>query len=134
MTSTLSVWRTLRTEGEYRYHIQLIRHLEHANMCNGLELRFWININPIWYVIFISSTRPTQGEHERRTIRARSINNSAVLRKFTSSLVTRVTKCIQADGGHIEQFACVLNGQSVTVHLISYLNKCTMFLPPSQFI
>jgi len=36
---------------------------------------------------------------------ARSINNAAVLRKVTSSVVTRVRKCIQADGGHFEQFA-----------------------------
>jgi hypothetical protein len=36
---------------------------------------------------------------------ARSINNVAVLRKVTSSLVTRFIKCIQADGGHLEQFA-----------------------------
>jgi hypothetical protein len=33
---------------------------------------------------------------------ARNINNAAVLRKVTSSLVTRVGKCIQADGGHFE--------------------------------
>jgi len=33
---------------------------------------------------------------------ARSINNAAVLRKVTSSLATRVRKCIQADGGHFE--------------------------------
>jgi hypothetical protein len=36
---------------------------------------------------------------------ARSVNNAAVLRKVTSSLVTRVRKCIQAEGGHFEQFA-----------------------------
>jgi len=36
---------------------------------------------------------------------ARSINNSAVLRKVTCPLVTRVRKCIQADGGHLEQLA-----------------------------
>jgi len=36
---------------------------------------------------------------------ARSINNAALLRKVTSSLVTRVRKCIQADGGHLAQFA-----------------------------
>jgi len=36
---------------------------------------------------------------------ARSINNAAMLRNVTSSLVTRVRKCIQADGGHFEQFA-----------------------------
>jgi len=36
---------------------------------------------------------------------ARSINKAAVLRKSTSSLVTRVRKCIQAEGRHFEQFA-----------------------------
>jgi hypothetical protein len=36
---------------------------------------------------------------------ARNINNAAVLRKVTGSLVTQVRKCIQADGGHFEQFA-----------------------------
>jgi len=33
---------------------------------------------------------------------ARNINNAAVPRKVTSSVVTRVRKCIQADGGHFE--------------------------------
>jgi hypothetical protein len=36
---------------------------------------------------------------------ARSIKNAALLRKFTSSLDTRVRKCIPAEGGHFEQFA-----------------------------
>jgi hypothetical protein len=36
---------------------------------------------------------------------ARSINNAAVLRKFTRSLATLVRKCIEADRGHFEQFA-----------------------------
>jgi hypothetical protein len=36
---------------------------------------------------------------------ARSINNAAMLRKVTSSLVTRVRIFIQEDGGHFEQFA-----------------------------
>jgi hypothetical protein len=36
---------------------------------------------------------------------ARSINNASVLHKVTNSLVTRVIKCIQADGGHFEQLA-----------------------------
>ena len=36
---------------------------------------------------------------------ARSIINAAVFRKVTSFLVTRVLKCIQADGGHFEQCA-----------------------------
>jgi hypothetical protein len=48
---------------------------------------------------------------------ARIINNAAVLLKVTSSVVTLVRKCIQADGGHFEQFSGVLNGDSVTVHL-----------------
>jgi len=34
---------------------------------------------------------------------AGSINNAAVLHKFTSSLVTRFRKGIQADGGHFEK-------------------------------
>jgi len=33
---------------------------------------------------------------------ARSINNAAVLREVTSSLVTRVRKCMETDGGHFE--------------------------------
>ena len=48
---------------------------------------------------------------------ARSINNTAMLHRVTSSLVTQVRKCIQADGGHVEQFAWMLNGKTVTVHL-----------------
>jgi len=59
---------------------------------------------------------------------ARSINNAAVLCKITSSLFTQVRKFIQADGGHFEQLASVLKGESVTVHLTTYLNKCTMLL------
>jgi len=61
---------------------------------------------------------------------ARSINNAAVFRKVTSSLVTRVRKCIPADGGHFEQFALVLNGEYVTVQSTTYLNKYTMLLFP----
>ena len=48
---------------------------------------------------------------------ARNINNAAVLRKVTSSLVTRDRKCVQADGGHFEQLAWLLNSKSVTLHL-----------------
>jgi len=36
---------------------------------------------------------------------ARCIQNAAVFRKVTSSLLPRVRKCIQAEGGHFEQFA-----------------------------
>jgi len=35
----------------------------------------------------------------------RSMNNAEVFRKGTSSLVTRVRKCNQVDGGHFEQLA-----------------------------
>jgi len=59
---------------------------------------------------------------------AKSINNAAVLHKVTSSLVTQVRK---ADEGHIEQLSLVLNSESVTVHLTTYLNKYTMLLSPS---
>jgi len=61
---------------------------------------------------------------------ARSLNNAAVLHKFTSSVVTRVRKCIQADGGPFEQFAWALNGESVTLHLATELNKSTMLCFP----
>jgi len=40
---------------------------------------------------------------QRSLSAARSINNAAGLRKVASSLVTRVTKFIHADGGHFEQ-------------------------------
>ena len=59
---------------------------------------------------------------------AKSINNAAVLHKVTSSLVTQVRK---AEGGHFEQLSLVLNSESVTVHLTTYLNKYTMLLSPS---
>jgi phage gpG-like protein len=36
---------------------------------------------------------------------ARNINNAAVLRKVTGSLVTRVRKFIEAEGGHFKQLA-----------------------------
>jgi hypothetical protein len=51
-----------------------------------------------------------------------------VLRKITSSLVKRVRKCIQADGGHFEQLSWLLKRESASVHLTTYLNKCTMLL------
>jgi arginine repressor len=48
----------------------------------------------------------TREELFQRILRAaRSINNALVLRMVTSSLVTRVRKFIQANGGHFEQFA-----------------------------
>jgi hypothetical protein len=65
---------------------------------------------------------------------ARSINNVTALRKFTSSVVTRDRKCIQADGGHFEQLVWVFNGESATVHFTAYLNKSTMLLFIFSFI
>jgi hypothetical protein len=56
---------------------------------------------------------------------ARCINNAAVLHKVTSSLITRVRNFMQADGGHFEQLVCELDGESVIVHLTTYLNKCS---------
>ena len=76
----------------------------------------------------------TQGEHDRKLFQrilstARSINNAAVLHKVTSSLVTRVRN-IQANGGHFEHLARVLNGESVTLHLKPYLSECPwLFFP-----
>jgi len=61
---------------------------------------------------------------------ARDINNTAVFHKVISALVTWVRKCSQADGGYFEQFAWVLNSESVTVHVTTYLNKRTMLLFP----
>ena len=57
-----------------------------------------------------------------------TLQSTAVVPKVTSSLVTLVRKGIQADGGHFEQLVWVSNGESVTVHLTSHLNKCTMLL------
>jgi hypothetical protein len=48
-----------------------------------------------------------------------------VLHKVTSSLVTRVRKCMQADAGHFEKVVWVVDGESVIVHLKTYLNKCS---------
>jgi len=71
---------------------------------------------------------------------ARTTNNAAVLRKVTSSLVTRVRKCIQADGGHLEQFAwsverpvcnCTFSNIAQQMHnaplsFLIYLLYCTL--------
>ena len=68
-------------------------------------------------MVYAHKVNMTEELLQRILSAARSINNAAVLRNFTSSLVTRVRKHIQADGGHFEQFAWVLNGESVIVHL-----------------
>ena len=41
---------------------------------------------------------------------------------------------MQADGGHFEQLVWVLKGKSVTVHVTTYLNKCTVLLLSFLFI
>jgi len=41
----------------------------------------------------------------RVTRKRLTLRSTAVLRKVTSSLITRVRKGIQADGGHFEQLA-----------------------------
>jgi hypothetical protein len=80
----------------------------------------------------------TLGEHEsllRRILSAaRRINSAAVLRKVTRSLVTQVGKCIQADGGHFEQPAWVVNYITVTVQLATIFNKQTLYFFPFYFI
>jgi hypothetical protein len=55
-----------------------------------------------------------------------TLRSTSVLRKVTSSVVARVRKAIQADGGHFKQLAWMLNGEFVTVHFTKHLNKCTM--------
>ena len=110
--------------------------IEPADMCSLLELWRWIKSNPytVWFVNFFFHRR---GSHkvnmreellQRILIGARSINNPAVLRKATSYVVTQVRKCIQADGRHFEQLVWAFNGESVTVHLTTHLNKWTMLL------
>jgi len=92
---------------------------------NPLDYHVWGYLKAMVYAHKVN----TREELLQRILSAaRSFNNAAVLRKFTSSLVTRLRKCIQTDGGHFEQFVWVFNGESVTVHLTTYLNTCTMLL------
>ena len=67
---------------------------------NPLDYHVWGYMKTVVYAQQLN----TREELLQRILRAaRSIKNAAVLRKFTSSLVTRDRKCIQADGGHFEQ-------------------------------
>ena len=92
---------------------------------NPLDYHMWGYMKAMMFACKVN----TREELLQRILSAaRSINNAAVLRKVTSSLVSRVRKCIQADGEHFEQFAWMLNGESVTIHLTTSLNKCTMLL------
>jgi len=72
-----------------------------------------LNLNPLDYhawgyvkAVVYEHTVNTRKEMLQRILSAaRSINTAAALRKVSSFLVTRVRKCIQADGGHFEQLA-----------------------------
>jgi hypothetical protein len=95
-------------------------------------------LNPLYYhvwgyvkaMVYAHKVNTREELLKRILNAARSSNNAAMLRRVTDYLATRVRKCIQADGGHFEQFAWVLNGESVTEHLTAELNKCTTLLFP----
>jgi len=70
------------------------------------------DLNPLYYHVWdymktmVCAHKVNTRELLQRILSAaRTINNAAVLRKFTSSVVTLVIKCIQAGGGHFGQFA-----------------------------
>jgi len=94
----------------YPHSIQRIQHFEPADMCSRLELCLWINSNPHRNRNILFADEGPHKVNVRELLQrifsaARSINNAAVLRKVTSSVVTRVGKFIQADGGHIKELA-----------------------------
>jgi hypothetical protein len=69
---------------------------------NPLDYHAWGYMKAIVYAHKLNKGK----ELFQRNVRlARSINNAALLRKFTSSLVKRVRRCIQADGSQFEQLA-----------------------------
>jgi len=69
------------------------------------------DMNPLDYhvscymkvMVYAHKVNTREGLLQRILRAVRSINNVEVLRKERSFLVTRVRKCIQADGGHFEQ-------------------------------
>jgi len=90
------------------------------------------------YVEFQTSTTIIpQGKNTREELLQQILSPakkaSTMLQCFITLQVlwSHKSKCIQADGGHFEQLALVLNSKSVTVHLTTYLNKYTMLLSPS---
>jgi len=56
-------------------------------------------------MVYVHKVNTRKELFQRILSAARSIYNAAVLRNVTSSLVTRVRKCIPADGGHFEKFS-----------------------------
>ena len=69
---------------------------------NPLDYHVWGYMKAVVYAHKVNTREETL---QRIFSSARSINNAAVFRKITRSLDTRVRKCIQADGGHFEQFS-----------------------------
>jgi len=94
---------------------------------NPLDYHVWSYMKAMVYAHKVNTREELLQQIPSAT---RNINNAAVLCKVASSVFTQVRKCIQADGGHLEQFGWVLNSESLTVHLTPYLNKCTMLLFP----
>ena len=120
---------------QYQIHKFPIRWIGHGNAqnwppwslaLNPLDYHVWGYMKALVYAHQVNTANTTPANSQN----CKSINNTAVLHRVTISLVTQVRKCIQADEGHFEQFAWVLNNESVTVHLTTQLNKCTMLLFP----
>jgi len=78
------------------------RYTELTTTVTGSELNMWGYMKAMVYAHKVNMTEELL---QRILSAARRINNAAVLRKVTSSLVTQVKKHIQADGGHFEKFA-----------------------------
>jgi hypothetical protein len=82
-------------------------------MLNIKYSKMWRKMNPFDYQVwgymkamaYAHKVNMREELLQRILSTARSINNTAVLCKVTSSLVTRVRKCMRAVGGHFEQFA-----------------------------
>ena len=127
-TSSGSIWNINSQTDGLAMAVKKIGHLRHRISTH------YITMCGVTWKLWCTHSRWTRELLQWILNAARSNNNAAVLRKVTSSVVTRIIKCIQADGGHFEQFAWVLNGQSVTVHLKTYLNKCTMHFFTFWFI
>ena len=71
------------------------------------------DLNPLYYhvwgymkaIVYAHKMNARDERLQRILSAARSINNATVLRKVTSSLVTRIRKYIEAAGGHFRQLA-----------------------------
>jgi len=113
--------QTRRHDGAQPHFSQLVRqYLNHKLSNDGLVVAVHRighqrspDLNSLGYhvwgymkaMVYAHKVNTRQELLQRILSAAKSINNPAVLRKVTSSLVTRVRKFIQADGGHFEQLA-----------------------------